>query len=843
MNAQWFIDEFKALNVDPDTGIGHSPFPWQVDLFGRFTSGSLPSCCDIPTGLGKTKIIQIWFLALLAKKQFPEIARINQRLAYVVNRRTIVDQATIEAEALAKKFAGSITVSTLRGQRADNGEWKQHPHKPAIIVGTPDMIMSKLLFGGYGDSHYTRPIHAGVIGNDTLFVVDEAHLSVPMCHTLATVRAWQNAEADAARAGFGITPINHIELTATPTSTAGSTLTLSQSDYADPTVHERLDAPKLASFQKVQHNTATICSAVCKAAGTHDNSAAKVLIYATTPEFARRISNDLTSKHGEDRVAMLTGTLRGYERDQLLLTNKVVDAFLKNAKVEKTVYLVSTSAGEVGWDIDADHLVCDLTSVDSMIQRLGRVNRKGANKDQNISTVHIVYSVPPQAKKPSPFRAACDATRDLISGSWHGQSLSPNFLRKWVQTVAPADYRAAVSPTATPIDLHPHVLDAWTLTTIQEPLPCKQALADFIHGKDDGEPEAYLAWRSELGILEQSGIPINKWLEACRLQPQELMRGRASLITEELAVLARVHGDEKVILIDKKYQASFVPLKDISEIANCVVILPTSVGGLRRGMLDATSTDPVEDVADKNTNRERRTVLVHRDDPQKLVARPFVTSQDGELRKMAVGLGMAVTSELAWETDSEYSLAVLTKRQDDTAPTATSLQQPTVDAHNLMVADKAVELVRSLGLSETALDTIEWAARCHDLGKADQLWQRAIGNHQGQPLAKSGPRGMNPSILGNKLTGYYRHEFGSLAECAKVPAPPNIDLDLALYLIACHHGYGRPHFRPGACGTGYQFEPVGSETPRRFADLQHRFGRWGLAWLHSIFCLADQRGS
>ena len=36
------------------------------------------------------------------------------------------------------------------------------------------------------------------------------------------------------------------------------------------------------------------------------------------------------------------------------------------------VYLVTTAAGEVGVDLDADHAVMDLATLDSMIQRIGR---------------------------------------------------------------------------------------------------------------------------------------------------------------------------------------------------------------------------------------------------------------------------------------------------------------------------------------------------------------------------------------------------------------------------------------------------------------------------------------
>ena len=44
------------------------------------------------------------------------------------------------------------------------------------------------------------------------------------------------------------------------------------------------------------------------------------------------------------------------------------------------VFLVATSAGEVGVDLDADHMVCDLVAWERMVQRLGRVNRRGTGQ-------------------------------------------------------------------------------------------------------------------------------------------------------------------------------------------------------------------------------------------------------------------------------------------------------------------------------------------------------------------------------------------------------------------------------------------------------------------------------
>src|SRR5205814_2205602 len=132
-----------------------APFPWQEALFLRFARCDMPSSCDIPTGLGKTSVVAIWLIALATN---PE--KLPRRLIYVVNRRTVVDQTTNEVVKLRSKLrcAGlfdrlskmcnrplqngdaPLAISTLRGQFADNREWSVDPSRPAVIVGTVDMI-------------------------------------------------------------------------------------------------------------------------------------------------------------------------------------------------------------------------------------------------------------------------------------------------------------------------------------------------------------------------------------------------------------------------------------------------------------------------------------------------------------------------------------------------------------------------------------------------------------------------------------------------------------------------------------------------------------------------------
>jgi CRISPR-associated endonuclease/helicase Cas3 len=134
----------------------------------------------------------------------------------------------------------------------------------------------------------------------------------------------------------------------------------------------------------------------------------------------------------------------------------------------------------------------------------------------------------------------------------------------------------------------------------------------------------------------------------------------------------------------------------------------------------------------------------------------------------------------------------------------------------------------------------------HDFGKRRLYWQRGIGNMDATRwLAKAGPE-LTPRLLSEP----YRHEFGSLLDAEKEAdfrkLPPD-EQDLVLHLIAAHHGRARPHFP-----TDESFDPdaaldesqrIAAEVPRRFARLQRRFGRWGLAYLESLLRAADYAAS
>ena len=201
---QRLVEAFAALTAED--GARHPPFRWQMRLLHRLLQGDLPQAVDVPTGLGKTAVMALWLIALA------EDANLPRRLVYVVDRRAVVDQATRFAERLHNnmpdglatrlRLAPGLPISTLRGGFADNRDWLEDPSRPAIVVGTIDLVGSRLLFEGYGVSRGMRPYHAGLLGVDALVLLDEAHLCPPfeaLLRQVAEHRDGQTGSADGCR--------------------------------------------------------------------------------------------------------------------------------------------------------------------------------------------------------------------------------------------------------------------------------------------------------------------------------------------------------------------------------------------------------------------------------------------------------------------------------------------------------------------------------------------------------------------------------------------------------------------------------------------------------------------
>lgn len=918
-----------GFNAAFESVTGYAPFCWQQRLYARLAAGDIPTRCDLPTGLGKTSVIPIWLVARAHSDEAGgDSPKLPRRLVYIVNRRTVVDQATDDAKRLLGRLhrsgqrdhlpwatddamarlglsdepplsgehaptvatlrkalsalsgddhAAPLAVSTLRGELADNGEWKTNPARPAIIIGTIDMIGSKLLFSGYGDGRYNRPHHAGLIGQDALIVHDEAHLSPAFGRLVQSVEEEQTRE----QARNGSTPLvmrllRVMELSATTRrdndgGVSYRTLGIQDEDSRDAVVQQRLTAAKRLSLVEVDDGKrVALAGKIAEEAVRHANKRCRVLIYVQSPETAAQVQDDirkrlkLSEEAAGKQIGLLTGTIRGHERD-LLANSELFQAFRSNPNRSlqldgPTLYLVSTSAGEVGVDLDADHLVGDLTTLDSMGQRFGRVNRLGG-KDKKTGKrrrAEITVVLERESKsdtkkeKQSPFADAVAATREILHkiASDDGD-VSPAALRPVLES---DEAGAAFSPTPTILSATDILFDNWSLTSIRGDLPGRPEVGPYLHGIAEHEPpETYVAWRAEIADLARAGMredDLEEIFDVFPLRTVERLRDRTYRVLDHLATIAQRHPDSKAIII-KNNVARWAALSEFAlaekrgkdqaraRLAFATVVLPVEVGGLKNGCLDGSAERAVEDVAELpaggQTVRQRVWVTDESSRPllgdslaDGLVTRYWLRLSDEEFAGEDAQASRGIEYRVAKAEVGEPKVDVLLREHASAGEAA------------------AKRIAAALVIPDSLREALSIAARYHDDGKDRPVWQRfARNNDASKPLAKA-----KRYLHGQTLEGY-RHEFGSVLEATLgldgSSPPPEIaehpERDLILHLIAAHHGWARPHFDSRASDnerfTTTQNEVASAEVMQRFGRLQQRFGRWGLAWLESVLRCAD----
>jgi len=845
-----FEDDFRLLTGNP-------PFPWQNALYERFVASDLPKTCDLPTGLGKTSVIALWLLALAKNPRLP------RRLVYVVNRRTVVDQSTAEAERLhsrlldpdARHLRGALdalaavrarhplAISTLRGEFADNGAWRRDPSRPTIIVGTVDMIGSRLLFSGYGCGFRSKPLHAGFLGQDALLVHDEAHLE-PAFQKLLT------AIADEQRRSTEPRPLKVLALSATGRTEPD--FTLGDEDLRNAVVKKRLIARKGLQLHLVNDRKELPDRIATKAADLEG----KVVVFLSSVDHAEKCAQTLR-KSKKHSVVTLTGTMRGAERDDLV-KEPVFARFLPRpgdgVKLQEgTVFLVATSAGEVGIDLSADHLVTDLPPFDALTQRLGRVNRYG----EGDAEVHVYcenLKGPPKATadgedgddedddKPAKRKDEYDYARfftqkllgELPVRDDERLDASPTALR-----ALPLDARVVAS-TPQP-DIH-HVdallFDRWSYTSIKGPLPGRLPVTEWLHGRAEWEPpRTTVAWRREVAWLTKEHLGrenLDDFLADYPLRSRETLSDVTKRVLNHLEKLAArdTDGVQFAWLVRHDKPAELMKLVDLVDhydskrnptLDDATVVLAPETGGLSNGLLDGTAEFDLAVNYDLGPKEAERLVHESEEKPDAPTGMRLVRSVKREVEGDDV---------LLW-----WHLYATSQRADDDG-SLNSRKELLLEVHLQRTEAWATRLAQHLALPEPEQEALARAGRAHDLGKRRRVWQRSIKRFKEPPLAK-GP--MQPSEL-----GHYRHELGSLHD-GDFSGLSEESKDLALHAIAAHHGRARPHFPVVESYdpelTDDAVAALVREVPLRFDRLQRRYGRWGLAWLESILRAADVLGS
>ena len=526
---------FRAIHKRP-------PFPWQQRLVELLAEkDEWPDVLDLPTGSGKTAALDAAVYHLALRFECP--ARAALRIALVVDRRLVVDDAYERARCIEKalgdpicaaeserdvlievarrlqRLAGDgerpLVASRLRGGAPLESDWARTPTQPTILCSTVDQVGSRLLFRGYGVSDRMKPVHAGLFGQHSLILLDEAHLSEPF---RVTVHAVQE---------IGKSTVRTVLLSATPGSKPKRPFGLTQDDYANPDLRRRLEASKPCRLSVVLGDPS---SAFVKAAretlerlqrGGVPGPAVGVVVNRVG--LAREIFEKLSAleeETGADTM-LLIGRSRAVERDRNV---KKLDPFRTGKSRESSahapadrdrndrqlslipdapggshagpLFVVATQCLEVGVDLDLDGLVTQAASFDALRQRFGRLNRAGRPASAIGAILALAKDIAKNADDPV-YGDRIARTWELLRRIARDEKVDFGItaLEHALQDVH-ADVTALAAPGARVPTLMPAYADLWSQTS--PPPAADPDVGLFLHGVDRTSAGVSLVWRSDM---------------------------------------------------------------------------------------------------------------------------------------------------------------------------------------------------------------------------------------------------------------------------------------------------------------------------------------------------------
>ena len=701
-----------------------------------------------------------------------------------------------------------------------------------------------------------------------------------------------------------------------------------------PRLQQRLTARKLATLVKpIKGNGTEFVSEAARRAQEFVKGEGKrrvaVMVnrVATAQDIAEQLGKDL----GDDAdVVLMTGRMRPLDRDALL---DRWEGHLKAGSTKplgKPVVVVTTQCLEVGADFSFDALVTECASLDALRQRFGRLDRLGELHESSAA----ILIRERDAKKPkddgdpiygnaiyetwawlndSDQRQA-DGTVDFGAAEMdsHVEALRLGDKDRFTSLLAPA-------PDA-PVLLPAH-LDLLCQTS-PHPVP-QPEVALFLHGKGRRSPDIRVVFRADLTVEDEDA-----WIETLSLAPPT----SPEMLTVPLHRLRRwlrqessedgtgdVEGAGEDTEPDEREAARLqdIAVLRLSDQGICGLGQRVEPEGLGTARLDLAE-HALSQARGKAVLRVRRDVLGRLCDYPSIADLVSLAEPGAKREEVQSVLGAVLDEDDAngnlilreWLRkiienlrDDGFSMEdhpagglVLIGRKRLPGSDEGTEDDLSADAEDLTSeSDRAVSwrrhtdrvrataegfAARCVGDSASAFTA---AARAHDLGKLDWRFQLLLHDgdqvaaSEGEPLAKSADlptrrRTRRQVTEDARLPRGFRHEFLSvqLADHFGLAPADEESRELALHLIASHHGYARP-FAPvvpdelvaaGQAGD-LRLSGIGmkatlssaerqallpayrldSGVPDRFWRLTRRYGWWGLAYLEGIFRLADWEAS
>ncbi len=466
-----------------------------------------------------------------------------------------------------------------------------------------------------------RSVHAGLLGQDTLFLLDEVHLSEPFRATLESLAHYRECSQSGLPNRWQV-----VAMSATPREKArdGGRFSLDESDEDDKHLMVRLRASKpvqlvpevrVSGLAATKHRT--FAAACADQVARFTESAKRVGVVVNRVDSAREIYALLRARLST-RVYLVTGRMRPLDRtirDEEV--SALVSSALRRDSHDDPVIVVATQCIEAGADFDFDALVTECASLDALRQRFGRLNRRG--EIDGARAVVLARSDSLAKDDPDPVYGAAlpdtwtwlkEAPRDFGVLAMN-EALAKEEDERRLKLFAPSG-RA-------PVMLPAH-LDAWSQTR-PEPYPDPD-VSLWLHGVDqESSPEVQLVWRADIteALLHaattgeaqrEAKAALAARVEACAPTGLEALSLPIYAVRAWLAgeVPAEVADVERTLLPEDTKEirtprpavcwsdgdATVVSFDEIRP--GDTLVVPSEYGGLTDGTWDPSSTTEVADL-------------------------------------------------------------------------------------------------------------------------------------------------------------------------------------------------------------------------------------------------------
>lgn len=906
---------------------GFEPYPWQKRLVETIlTTGKWPDNIGVPTGCGKTSCIDIAVYVLACR---PE--KNPRRIAYVVNRRIIVDEGFERAKKIIDKLdtgsdpilrdvrqnlcelSGSniaLKCAVLRGGTFIDKDWTTDPSVPCIISSTVDHAGSRLLFRGYGVGTKSRVVHAGLLGSDCLWLLDETHISKPFTATLRAVERFKGQPW--LDDGHLSRPWSVVEMTATPGKKTKNELGLSDEDYQNASILRKINASKPCRLEKSNAKDSDDYEKLAEDLKKHtlemkDSGIKTIAVVANRVKTAKIVYQKLLDADYE--VHLVIGRMRPLDRDIVWNNLRHLKTCAENTR---DAIVVTTQCLEVGADLDFEGMVTEASSLDSLIQRFGRLNRSG-NHNNSAGVIVAPKSVHQKKHCSDPIYGETPCKTFEFLQNVKELNFGIGKLREILESCT--DKNDLIVKISKYPELLPYNLDV--LCQTHSHLISEPDIAPFLHGFERGMQTVSVVWRThhdnnifvyDMAPRSAEAMQVPIWdIRKYLAQGGEITGGDAEWqmtlpsqngnVHTSTKIWRERHHQNELVYFDKVYNCWMCQVikrgqepkeQKIEFDTNSIrpgdiVVLPAEDRTTLNELGHVPKTDEVFiDVAESVTFKETKKVVIRlgKDFPFPLIpeARDLLSARTEERRDEITELEETLVNSLKTKHLDVLSRIVGTKLDDYLNSPDLSYDVVLVDAESILmkmwhrgrkssghtdeflqehsesVAKTVSNYANKLNMNDELAELFNHAALVHDIGKADYRFQQMLyrsllhpprlrAKDTGRPLKN----GMDPRPK------KFRHE---LVSSSLVRDFKTCDNDLFLHLIESHHGYCRPFvpivFDSENPTVEYPFENkklqssaetrmerVGSGASERFWKCTRRYGWWGLAWLESIFLLAD----